>query len=406
MGMAASQARLLMITSRLHDVELKAQQLENAKVQLSTQQDEVYQNYQKALDATTLTFTSIDLTTMNKTTVSANFKNLFSINRDYAVSGHLILLDSRGRVVIDDETAQGLEAYTSYWGGDVFMDNAYQFALFMVEGQRYGHQVNSAGGSDMTIAIDDVFEANNNGELKTLYDNAVEALNQAYPGGAHGWHNNGKLSQVLMFAQCDLASPGYTAEQKEALNELVNYFWSHHANAVFSRLDMGGENIDNEDYNSTDFNYYVEIYNAIKQHGYINDHDGLNTSGYISISDYNGLDGSAATDSDWLTAMLQSGQMSIESIKIDGEGNALLNTVSISADQDLTYTATSQIDKRAMARAETEYEHELDVINRKEDKIDLELNKIETERNALTKEYDSIKKVSDDNVERTFGIFS
>ena len=36
----------------------------------------------------------------------------------------------------------------------------------------------------------------------------------------------------------------------------------------------------------------------------------------------------------------------------------------------------------------------------------MELNRLETERSALTTEYDSVKKVISDNIERTFGIFS
>ena len=55
MGMAASQARLLTITARLHDVEYQAQSIQNAKISLATQQDDVYQKYLDALDATTLT---------------------------------------------------------------------------------------------------------------------------------------------------------------------------------------------------------------------------------------------------------------------------------------------------------------------------------------------------------------
>ena len=45
MGMAASQARLLTITARMHDVEYQAQSIQNAKIQLSTQSDQIYQNY-------------------------------------------------------------------------------------------------------------------------------------------------------------------------------------------------------------------------------------------------------------------------------------------------------------------------------------------------------------------------
>ena len=98
--------------------------------------------------------------------------------------------------------------------------------------------------------------------------------------------------------------------------------------------------------------------------------------------------------------------MSVEIVNIDNIGNATITGTSVASDDRLAYTATTQIDKVAMAKAEAEYEHEMKVIDRKEQKIDLELKKIETERTAITKEYDSIKKVSDDNIDRTFGIFS
>ena len=42
----------------------------------------------------------------------------------------------------------------------------------------------------------------------------------------------------------------------------------------------------------------------------------------------------------------------------------------------------------------------------KDKKYDMELSKLETEREALKTEYDSVKKVASDNIERTFGIFS
>ena len=52
------------------------------------------------------------------------------------------------------------------------------------------------------------------------------------------------------------------------------------------------------------------------------------------------------------------------------------------------------------------YEYELDKINAKDTQFDQELSTLETERSALNTEIDSIKQVRDDNVERTFGIFS
>ena len=59
-----------------------------------------------------------------------------------------------------------------------------------------------------------------------------------------------------------------------------------------------------------------------------------------------------------------------------------------------------------LAKAEAKYEHDLKLIDKKDKQYDLSLSKLETERSALTTEYDSVKKVIEDNIERTFGIFS
>ena len=48
MGMSGSQARLLSITSRLNDVEFKAQGVMAQKVSLATRRDRVYKEYTEA----------------------------------------------------------------------------------------------------------------------------------------------------------------------------------------------------------------------------------------------------------------------------------------------------------------------------------------------------------------------
>ena len=401
MGMAASQARLLMLTSRLHDVELKAQQLQNAKLQLSTQQDAVYEDYQKALDATTLTAHFTDRTSGAQSDVAATFSNLFSLGAatDDMVTNNYILIDSRGLVVVDDEVYEG---YQNYLSDDSYMDNAYMFAWYMVEGQHYGHWMNGSNDNPSKLgeAINSVFTEYYS-EFESEYEEAIANLDTAY--GGHWWANddpnptNPSLSTVMAWMQYDLVNGGYyTDEQKDVFYTLINHFWSKYGQQVFNKVNENNQtNVNGDEYNKQEFDYYVRIYNAIQAHG-----------GCISIEEYNGPDGSAATNNAWLTAMLESGQMSVEIVNIDNTGNATITGTSVASDERLAYTATTQIDKVAMAKAEAEYEHEMKVIDRKEQKIDIELKKIETERTAITKEYDSIKKVSDDNIERTFGIFS
>jgi len=52
MGLAASQVRLLSLTSRQHSVEYEAQRIEAQKLALANESDQVYNTYLEALDAT------------------------------------------------------------------------------------------------------------------------------------------------------------------------------------------------------------------------------------------------------------------------------------------------------------------------------------------------------------------
>lgn len=60
MGMSASQARLLTLTARLNNNELRAQRAANAKVRLSDSVEAVSDEYIRSLNATNLTYTTYD----------------------------------------------------------------------------------------------------------------------------------------------------------------------------------------------------------------------------------------------------------------------------------------------------------------------------------------------------------
>ena len=54
MGMSSSQARLLTLTGRMHDIEYKAARLEAQKLQMANESRRVYEDYLNAIDATAL----------------------------------------------------------------------------------------------------------------------------------------------------------------------------------------------------------------------------------------------------------------------------------------------------------------------------------------------------------------
>ena len=96
MGMAASQARLLSITSRMADNELRSQLINNAKMRLATDSSRASEEYIAALNKTQLMITNYDLRG-EKQHVDLNFTNLTMyspLNNQYGLvnkSGQLLV---------------------------------------------------------------------------------------------------------------------------------------------------------------------------------------------------------------------------------------------------------------------------------------------------------------------------
>ena len=67
---------------------------------------------------------------------------------------------------------------------------------------------------------------------------------------------------------------------------------------------------------------------------------------------------------------------------------------------------TTEDDDTGVAQAEAEYEYAMSEIQSKDKRLDLDLDNINTEHSAIDTEMDSVKKVVEDNVGRTFKVFS
>ena len=59
MGLSSSQARLLSLTGRMHDIEYKAQKLEAQKLQMANESTQVYKEYENALNSTKIQYKTI-----------------------------------------------------------------------------------------------------------------------------------------------------------------------------------------------------------------------------------------------------------------------------------------------------------------------------------------------------------
>ena len=491
MGMSASQARLLTITARIHDVEQQAQSIQNAKIELSTKSDQVYQEYLAALDDTTLTVQMAGAT--ESRTVTATFNNLCSRDRLQTSNGTFYgLRDRHGRAIVEREVGNLYDQY----GHDAGNGNTFAMMCFL---EMFGHDsnwlANSGSGETQNhlfldldldgtednypVLIGNDYDPDNSenvmgegivdtvkfaesqlyemfktdSQIKGLHDSLLNILAQAYQRagydvtGLNGTNPadptnpsytvtvNGETSQIGIYDTDLLDNQDYdnilnlpcNSDLKAQFEEVMTAF----KNALYSKADAAGFawvfghlgcNAAGEHYSNTGsqddpddidssaqardfmeqygdlFEYYVQIYNFIQSCG-----------GWTAIEDYNGFDGSgdAANNNEWLQAQIECGNISIMTYNINhSNGQFSMRTATVDSDSILNYTTTTTIDKTALAKAEAKYNHDLKEIDKKDKKFDMDLSKLETERNALTTEYDSVKKVIDDNIKRTFGIFS
>jgi hypothetical protein len=297
-----------------------------------------------------------------------------------ATGNHYALITERNLVVVSDEIDEGYAYFTNMQ----FTQSAYNFAMFMLYGDEFqealdGNTSNDAGQflNSLLANLNTMItgEDPEDGDLQDLF---VDMFGPQFSIN-HGLSFN-QLSQLLQ-------SGG--SSNDELAQTILSRFFNRHGGAFFNETEYPDENV-------SKFNYYMRMFNVIQEHG-----------GCISIDDFNETtNDNAANNAEWLTAMIQSGHLSIEQIHVDSHGNVTTSGVGVDSDQNMKYSNNTEIDKRALAKAEADYEHAMKVIDRKDKKYDLELKRLETERTALTKEYDSVKKVIEDNIDKSFGIFS
>lgn len=98
MGMAASQVRLLALTSRKHDNELQTMRLSNEKVALSNEMSTISKNYQNALNSKVLKWSN----NAGATYVDLSYNNLMTPGTMNQYSPYL-LTDQSGMVIVDEK---------------------------------------------------------------------------------------------------------------------------------------------------------------------------------------------------------------------------------------------------------------------------------------------------------------
>ena len=396
MGLAASQARLLSITARIHDVEYQAQMIQNAKLKLALNEDAVLKKYNEALDAETLTFR-----TDSGKLVAANFENLFgkgSINN--GMNAAYMLYDKYDHLIVPDEI---YDEYLKLAGDTSTCLDPQMFAMHMTTGasmEEIQKAEKSLGEPNSSTTLADSKEQRNTAWQAVLEilgveesnlpinpdassSEIIDSIKEAYNPNAGA---KGSLSEQAYNDLCKALEAFGTANDKYRYQ-----LYQKMGETICDSLTEGSADFD---YNT--YNYYLRYAKMIEKEGGLCATSPANRDSVDNFS----------TDKELLNEMLKAGSLWLDTVTIGRDGKIDKAQTSTSTDSNVSFVNTSNIDSTALKKAEVEYNQAMKKIDRQDKQYDLELNRLETERSALTTEYDSVKKVIQDNIERTFGIFS
>lgn len=178
MGMAASQARLLTITARLADNELRSQTINNAKMRLATQTSQVSDEYVSALNNAQLMFTNSNYDGLSQTQL-LTFNSLTQYspyNTQYGlVNASGLALVSEEDAIIFESNKGSLEGFLKAHGLEwetTFFEESVNPNLAATLTEFYG-----TGTEDIGY----MFAGKSNAELKQMYlDSLTDDSSVAY----------------------------------------------------------------------------------------------------------------------------------------------------------------------------------------------------------------------------------
>ena len=106
MGMSASQARLLFISSRINDIEMKSQNIANQKIRLASESDQIANDYANALNKTKFVYDGLNA---NGDRVSKDLSYSEIMSPEGGLSSKFVLTDANNRPVVPASVANAYD---------------------------------------------------------------------------------------------------------------------------------------------------------------------------------------------------------------------------------------------------------------------------------------------------------
>lgn len=232
MGMAASQAYLLRLTSRLADNELRSQSINNAKMRLATQSAQASDDYINALNDANLMFSNYDSTgtaqsqllTYNSLTAYSSYNNQYGLVNS---SGQLLVSESEAAMFSAANgnlnaylKAHGLEYTTTYFEELGNIENeAYPVPFKAIESGTLKEWYEAYGSYENSLEVE------NYTKYYDAYTDATSELNAACKGVLGEYLKYGSNNPKLEMQDSELTLSGLpTGNVVDMLNYYKNAF--------------------------------------------------------------------------------------------------------------------------------------------------------------------------------------
>jgi hypothetical protein len=254
---------------------------------------------------------------------------------------------------------------------------------YQTEAQKGTDEWNTVTGISYNTETKEFTYTNQDGEevqTKALYADPDDTLISEdkrnyleYNGGSY--LSEGGVSYDITKSTKALNYDGTTTAQRELFDyatAITEAYYNNNVSNTSNSLKYDAETV----------NYYKNIFNEMR------------ASGYTTVENETNL-----KDSDWFVKQLKAGNLTLSyysTVEKSFIGTTLDDDESI----------TEKEDSSAITVAEQVYQTEMDKLEAQDKQFDLQLNKLESEHNSLQTEYDSVKKIVSQNVEKSFNVFN
>lgn len=378
MGIAASQCRLLLLTARKSDLELRAQMITQRKILLATQQEEIANNYTLALRNRMLKWT-IDFNgnSNNATYELMTYDGINTPNATHEGSTYRVE-DCYGNLVVKDYS------YDKATGEASSSDPAVASLLTM----------------DLKLAV----AKDASGNTLAVY----LAGNQG--GGSETETSEGKISGRPTAATATDKDKVYAGDGKTDVTKQIDH-WEYVTASV--QVSVGKPNEDGsfriEALDASKIQYNGQQILGVNKDG---KPDTSIISGIAGANENNGRNmvayGDVLDNNSWFQNALRKGTLLLSEGKITNADANVAYTLTkhtpiafgaLSGTKDALYSEDD-------AEAQAIYETEMAKVQTQDKIYDTELKQVETQQKAAETEIDGIKSLLKGNIEKSFKIFS